>query len=62
LFASISSPGFTSSSFTFNPYGVVWVGSFDADYELRSVSKREALKQFKKAKEFVELITKEIEK
>ncbi len=34
----------------------------DADYELRSVSKRETLKQFKKAKEFVETIAKEIQK
>jgi uncharacterized protein (UPF0332 family) len=34
----------------------------DADYELRTVSKREAFKQFKKAKEFVETIAKEIQK
>ena len=34
----------------------------DADYELKSVSKKEAFKQLKKAKDFVETIAKEIEK
>ncbi len=34
----------------------------DADYEYRSVSKKKALTQFKQAKEFVEILTKEIEK
>ncbi|HEW97522.1 MAG: hypothetical protein DRR16_17145 [Candidatus Parabeggiatoa sp. nov. 3] len=34
----------------------------DADYELKSVSKKKCATQLKQAKEFVEIITKEIEK
>ncbi len=34
----------------------------DADYELRTVSKKKGSTQLKQAKEFVEIITKEIEK
>jgi uncharacterized protein (UPF0332 family) len=34
----------------------------DADYEQKSVSKKVALRQLKKATEFVELVTQEVEK
>jgi len=34
----------------------------DADYKLQSVSKKKALLQLKKAREFVELITQEVQK